>query len=52
MPTVKELLPQLDHVAILVESLESTLNNLSLPKDLIGDISSFPSEWTREVYVG
>lgn len=52
MPTVKELLPQLDHVAILVESLESTLNNLSLPKDLIGDISSFPSEGTREVYVG
>lgn len=42
----------LNHIAYLVESIEESLAKADYPQDLIGPIEEFPSEGTREVYVG
>lgn len=42
----------LNHIAILVESIESTLAEKSFSNELLGPIEEFPSEGTRELYVG
>jgi len=42
----------LDHVALLVRSLEQTLERLAETGLAVGEIESFPSEGTREVYLG
>jgi len=42
----------LDHVALLVRSLESALERLAETGLAVGEIESFPSEGTREVYLG
>ena len=42
----------LHHVAILVESIESTLRRNSFPAEELGAIEEFPSEGTRELYIG
>ena len=42
----------LNHVAILVESIESTLGIKNFSSDLIEEIEEFPSVGTRELYLG
>ena len=42
----------LDHVAVLVESIEATLARLGVGGHMVGAIEAFPSEGTRECYVG
>ncbi|MEL6181056.1 MAG: VOC family protein [Myxococcota bacterium] len=43
----------LDHVALVVEDLETTLHTLrEIPGVPIGPIQEFPDEGTREVYLG
>lgn len=42
---------QPDHIAFVVRSIEQTLARMGLP-DLHDDIEEFPSEGTRELYVG
>lgn len=42
----------LNHVAILVESIESVLEKNNFSSDLLGEIEEFPSEGTRELYIG
>lgn len=42
----------LNHVAILVESIEAALEAQPFTTDLLGEIEEFPSEGTRELYVG
>ncbi len=42
----------LDHVALLVRSLEPALERLAATGLAVGEIESFPSEGTREVYLG
>jgi hypothetical protein len=42
----------LNHVAILVRDLEESIKKLSLPKSLLGPIEEFPSEGTKEIYIG
>ena len=42
----------LDHVALVVPELEPVVERLGLAPELIGPIEEFPSEGTREVYVG
>jgi catechol 2,3-dioxygenase-like lactoylglutathione lyase family enzyme len=44
--------PNLDHVALLVSSLERSLERLEESGLAAGPIESFPSEGTREVYLG
>ena len=39
-------------MAILVESIESTLEKKNFSNDLIGEIEEFLSEGTRELYIG
>ena len=42
----------LNHVAILVEDIESVLEKVQFTPDLLGEIEEFPSEGTRELYIG
>lgn len=42
----------LNHVAILVENIESVLEKKIFPPGQIGEIENFPSEGTKEVYIG
>ena len=42
----------LDHVALVVQRLEPVLERLGHIADQVGPIEAFPSEGTREVYVG
>lgn len=42
----------LNHVAILVESIESVLEKKKFHSNLLGEIEEFPSEGTRELYIG
>lgn len=42
----------LNHVALLVSSIEETLEKLEFPSDVIGQIEEFPNEGTRELYIG
>ncbi|MCB0413124.1 MAG: VOC family protein [Bdellovibrionales bacterium] len=42
----------LNHVAFLVSNIESALEAVSFPNDLLGKIEEFPSEGTRELYIG
>lgn len=44
--------PTLDHVALLVSSLEPVLERLAESGLAAGPVESFPSEGTREVYLG
>lgn len=41
----------LNHVSILVESIESTLDKGIFKPECIGEIEEFPSEGTRELYI-
>ena len=45
-------MPPLDHVAVVVSDLERTLARLPDAEAETGEIQAFPSEGTREVYVG
>jgi methylmalonyl-CoA/ethylmalonyl-CoA epimerase len=49
--TLSDRIP-LDHVALVVSSLEPVLQQLDHIAGEVGPIESFPSEGTREVYVG
>ncbi len=42
----------LDHIAILVRSIEQTLKANSIPKEHINETKEFPSIGTKEVYIG
>ena len=42
----------LNHVAILVESLESVVEKNIFDTSLLGEIEEFPKEGTRELYIG
>ena len=42
----------LNHVAILVHSLQKVIESDFFPTELIGEIESFPSEGTKEIYIG
>ena len=42
----------LNHVAILVESIESVIEKNLFESNLLGEIEEFPSEGTRELYIG
>ena len=42
----------LNHVAFLVESIESVLEKNIFETSLLGKIEEFPSEGTRELYIG
>ncbi|MEO0651161.1 MAG: VOC family protein [Planctomycetota bacterium] len=42
----------LDHIALVVPRLEETLARLQLAPECVGPVESFPSEGTREVYLG
>ncbi len=42
----------LNHIAILVGSIEETIEASSFPNEIIGPVETFPSEGTKEVYVG
>jgi hypothetical protein len=44
--------PEIDHVGILVSNLEHSLKSLRPHGWPIGEIEEFPSEGTKEVYVG
>jgi hypothetical protein len=43
---------ELDHIGILVSNLEQTLKSLVPHGWPVGDVEEFPSEGTKEVYVG
>lgn len=43
---------KLNHIALLVSNIESFLKVNSLPLDLTESIEEFPSEGTRELYIG
>ncbi|MEL7238718.1 MAG: VOC family protein, partial [Planctomycetota bacterium] len=45
-------LDQLDHVAILVRSIEDTVERLGQLDAPSGEIEAFPGEGTRELYLG
>ncbi len=42
----------IDHVAVLVESIDRTLSNLSYYDCFVDEINCFPNEGTKEVYIG
>jgi hypothetical protein len=42
----------LNHVAILVSNIESVVGKNYFDSELLGDIEEFPSEGTREMYIG
>lgn len=42
----------LNHVAILVENIESVVEKNLFDSSLLGEIEEFPSEGTRELYIG
>ena len=42
----------INHVAILVKSIESVLEKNLFPSNLIDEIEEFPYEGTRELYIG
>lgn len=42
----------LNHVAILVEDIEAVLSKNTFQAEFIGAIEEFPSEGTRELYIG
>ena len=42
----------LNHVAILVESIEEVLERELFPANLLGEVEEFESEGTRELYTG
>ncbi len=44
--------PEFDHVAILVSDITAALNALPANSWEIGEVESFPSEGTKEVYIG
>ena len=43
---------EFDHVGILVSDVAHALNSLQPHNWIIGDIAAFPSEGTKEVYIG
>lgn len=43
---------ELNHIAFLVRDIDSALKETPFPNGLIGKIQEFPSEGTREVYIG
>jgi len=45
-------MPQIDHIAILVESIENSLTKLRAFGFHHGEINTFPGEGTKEVYFG
>ena len=47
-----EPMTQLDHIALVTASLEPVLARLDHVQEHLGPIEAFPSEGTREVYVG
>ncbi|MCB0421303.1 MAG: hypothetical protein KDD61_09915 [Bdellovibrionales bacterium] len=42
----------LNHIAILVESIESVVGKIQVPKSHLGVLEEFPSEGTKEMYIG
>lgn len=42
----------LNHVAILVKNIEQSLKRISVSEELVNNIEEFPSEGTRELYIG
>jgi len=46
------MISHLNHVAFLVESIEAFIEHKAFPEELIGSIEEFPSEGTRELYIG
>lgn len=44
--------PEFDHVGILVSNLEHSLKSLKTHDWPVGEVEEFPSEGTKEVYVG
>ena len=49
---ITESMTQLDHIALVVPQLEPVLARLDHVAGQIGPVEAFPSEGTREVYVG
>jgi hypothetical protein len=47
-----ESFPILDHIAFVVPSLERALQALGTVRFAVGEPQAYPSEGTRELYVG
>ncbi|MEZ4744345.1 MAG: hypothetical protein R3B45_18155 [Bdellovibrionota bacterium] len=42
----------LNHIAILVNDIDYIVKKKNFSSDLLGEIEEFPSEGTRELYIG